>query len=494
MGVTIEYFKELHKYLMRVSKMAKSEIGQRPWRPSLLKRNYDAAKGGNLYGWWSGVNQTSDAELFGQLQTIRGRSRELSRNNDYMKKFIGLTKTNVIGNEGIRLQSLVMNNRKKPDRAARREIEAAYKAWQKKGVCDVTGKYSYHDVQNLAISSAARDGEILFRRIYSRDFEFGYKLQLIEADHLDENYNEVLPNGNIIRMSVESDAFGAPVAYHLWPNHPGDFRFGASGNNQRVRVPAAEIIHLFVPVRVSQSRGVPWGHTAMTRMNQLDAYEEGELVASRLAANKTGMYSSPDGANYRGESKTSEGGPVQESEPGTFEVLPPGWEFQPIDWQHPKSQFGEFTKTILRGIAAGLGVSYNMLANDLEHVNFSSIRAGVLDERDIWRMLQRWFIDHFSRIVFEDWLEAAILTGRVAGSISSIEKFKAGRFLGRGWAWVDPVKDVQSAIMEIENGLNTSSEVVAKRSGDDLENVYRRIEEEEKLRKEFGIKAAFEKD
>ncbi|MCI0539082.1 MAG: phage portal protein [Verrucomicrobiales bacterium] len=71
-----------------------------------------------------------------------------------------------------------------------------------------------------------------------------------------------------------------------------------------------------------------------------------------------------------------------EVSPGQFETRPVGFEFQTFDPQHPTQAFPFFVKTFLRGIASGLGVSYNTLANELEGVNFSSIRAGVSDERE----------------------------------------------------------------------------------------------------------------
>ncbi|MCK7513853.1 MAG: ATP-dependent Clp protease proteolytic subunit [Desulfobacterales bacterium] len=52
------------------------------------------------------------------------------------------------------------------------------------------------------------------------------------------------------------------------------------------RIPAEQILHTFITERINQPRGVPWMHSAMTRLNNLGAYEEAEIVAARIGAAK----------------------------------------------------------------------------------------------------------------------------------------------------------------------------------------------------------------
>jgi len=86
----------------------------------------------------------------------------------------------------------------------------------------------------------------------------------------------------------------------------------------------------------------------------------------------------------------------------------------------------------LRGIASGMGVSYNSLAGDLEGANYSSLRQGALEDRDYWKTLQQWFIDHFMYPIYEAWLECAILSGALAPlKASNAEKYKSVNFYPR---------------------------------------------------------------
>jgi lambda family phage portal protein len=182
----------------------------------IRKRQFAGADTGRLYSSWTTTSSSADAELKNNLRILRARSRELTINNDYAKKFIRMVKTNVIGKAGIILQSKALTENKKPDELARTKIEDAFKKWSKKGVCDITGKYSFRDVQNIVMTSIARDGEVLIRIIRNSDNDFGFSLQLLEADHLDDRYNDTLSNGNHVKMGVEYNKWGKPVGYWIF--------------------------------------------------------------------------------------------------------------------------------------------------------------------------------------------------------------------------------------------------------------------------------------
>jgi lambda family phage portal protein len=395
--------------------------------PARRSNPYQGTKTGNLFASWKPQNLSADQNLRYNLTTLRARARDMARNNDYAKRFLRMVKTNVVGHNGIILQSRVVNDAGTPDEGANKALELAFKDWGKKGYCEISGRYSWRDIQGVALKHMAADGEVLIRRI--RDYKFnkyGYALQMIEADHLDEKHNAVLGNKNVIKMGIEFASNGRPVAYHLLKIHPGE-RSGLIGYGmsygERVRVPASEIIHLFIPERISQNRGVPWMHTALTRMQMAGGYEEAELVAARTAAAKMGFFTNKAGDDYQGDAVGGDGTPIIEAaEPGKFDDLPPGYDFKPWDPQHPTTAYKDFMKTILRGVASGLDVSYNNLANDLEGVNYSSIRQGVLDERDVWRDLQAFLKEHFLNVVYADWLEMVLLLQAVRLPLSKYDK------------------------------------------------------------------------
>ena len=450
--------------------------------PQKQKRNFNAASTSNLYASWIPSNNTADIDIKKDLKSIRNRSRELMRNDDYAKKFKRMIKSNVVGSQGIKLQNQAKDTNGNLDKKANDIIETAWKKWCKKGNCDVTGKYSFIDIMKMVMGTLAEDGEVLIRKVKGFDNEFGFALQLLEADHLDEQYNDKDRN---ILMGIEYDKWNKPVAYHLHKTHPGNLTL-SNRDVQRERIPADEINHLFLPLRISATRGVPWMHTAMTRMKMVNGYEEAELVGARLGASKAGFYTRNQADGEYGGDTVVGGTPVNEVTPGEFEILPEGWDFKSYDPQHPSTAFKDFMKVVLRGISSGLDVSYNTLANDLEGVNYSSLRSGVLEEREVWKDLQKWLAEHLLDDVFADWLDMALLTKTVPLPFFKYDKFNSPTWLPRGFAWVDPLKDMQSNILASKEGLKTHTQI-ASEMGQDIEELYQQLAKEKELRAKYGI-------
>lgn len=470
-----------HEKGIRLYDVRNPENLNKPAKPR--RRAFSGAKGGRLYGSWNPANLSADAEIYRDLRTLRARSRDLGRNDGYVKKFFRMATTNVIGQDGITLQSQALTTGKKPDEVAREKIEGGWKDYNKKGNFDVTGMYSGVDSASLAVKSMARDGEVLIRFVNNYDNSHRFAIQLIEADHLDENHHDILSNGNIINMGVEKNRWGRPEAYHLFQTHPGNARFGGMSYGKKERVPADEIIHLFMPDRISQGRGIPWVHAALLRLENLGAYEEAEIIAARINSMKGGFYTTPDG-QYQGDDEENNE-PVKSLEPGTFEALPPGYSFTPFDPKHPTTAFDPFVKATLRGVSSAVDVSYNYLSNDLTGVNYSSIRAGVLDERDVWRFVQGYMIRHFYTAIFEKWLNMALLTKKVNLPFNP-ERFSVAKWDPRGWKWVDPQKDVNAAIMARKHGFTTSTAIAAE-SGKSFEDNIKRIAHENEIMKKNDI-------
>jgi lambda family phage portal protein len=453
--------------------------------PRGRKRSYAAAAIDRLTGDWKFPETTADVETYQALKILRGRSRELFRNDDYMRRFANMLKTNVIGPDGIRMQAAAMDSGGNPDKGANRKIENAWWRWIRPENCSVSGTMSLWDIANQIIETCAQDGEVLVRLHNSWPGEFAFAVEVLEADHLDLTKNEILGNGNRIIMGVEIDRFRRPVAYWLSTSHPGDPYSMQSNTSERF--PANDILHIYRPDRPGQTRAVPWVVTAMQRLKQLGAYEEAELIASRIAASKMGFFIPEDGSEYTGEEEDAETGDlVTSAEPGTFEQLPAKMQFQSWDPEHPVAAFEQFEKAVLRGIASGLNVSYVSLANNLEGVSYSSIRSGELADRDAWRMLQRWMIERFYTPVFERWLSMAIISGALQLPSGKYDKFREVRWKPRGWNWVDPAKESAAAVSDVKNGFKSLFDVAAER-GYDLEEIMEENARARDLAKQYGL-------
>src|SRR6185369_621575 len=183
---------------------------------------------------------------------------------------------------------------------------------------------------------------------------------------------------------------------------------------------------------------------------------------------------------------------TMDAEPGSFTGLKWGIDFKEWNPSHPNGNFDLFRKGLLRAWCAGLpGANYNIIANDLEGVNYSSGRLGMLDERELWKLIQRFDIDIAERPIFEAWLYMALLTGAIPLPLAKFDKFNKPIFRGRRWAWVDPLKEVQSSALEVANKFTSRTRIIEDSDVDaDFEQVLFELAEEEMLMEELGMSPA----
>ncbi len=458
-----------------------------------FKRSYAAANSGRLFADFGQSERSADSEIKPVLKKLRARSRDLARNNEYVKCYLDLLKTNVIGDKGFSLQVKAQDSRGMLDQVGNQEIETAWFAWGQMGNCTVDGQRSFLDVQKQVIAAVARDGECIVIIHRSADFTHSINLQILEADQLDAEKSEQLPGGNEVRMGVELNKWKRPVAYYFLNYHPGDYDFtSATISKKHTRVLAENVIHIYDPQRAGQTRGEPWITAAVPALKQLSAFREAAVINARIGASKMGFFTSPGGDGYVPDDVDEQGVPTMEVEPGLFQQLPKGMEFTAFDPTYPNNEFHGFHKSVLKGIASGLGVSYVSLSNDLESTSYSSIRQGALIERDSYRSMQQFMIDHFVMPVYKRWLSAAMEMGYLTLPVRVFDKFfMASSFRGRAWSWVDPVKEMNAAVTGIQNGV-LSLQDVATQYGKDAEELMAEIQRDKTLAQQFGIKYAFE--
>jgi len=329
---------------------------------------------------WIMQARSADDEVKGSLRTLRARARQLGRDNGYIKRYFRLLQNHVIGPRGILLHAQVRDPRGEFNKPVNQELERAWSDWAS-GPVTVDGRLTLRRLEQLLIKTIACDGEVFVRKIRGAERNrYGLALQPIDADLIDETYNRARQAGqNEIRMGVEIDELGAVVGYHVSHRAAGE----ALASAGRYFVPAADMLHLYSPDRVNQTRGVTWLHSIMVPAHMLAAYEESEAVAARVASAKMGFWEK-QGDSVAGDISGETQPATTEANPGTFEIGPAGYTFKSWEPDHPTTQFPSFVKQILRRIAAGISVFYNTLANDAERVTYSSLRGFSLLERD-WR-------------------------------------------------------------------------------------------------------------
>jgi lambda family phage portal protein len=460
-------------------------FSKRKKKQSFDLRMFKGALVGRTVADWIAASTSIDAEIRSSLPRLRDRSRQLVRDNDYVISAQRTVVNNVVG-QGIGCQSQVRKKRGgKLDEAINTTIENAWYEWQRKENCHTAGKLCFSDIERLIMKSLFESGEILIRFIpvAMGDSKIPLALETIEADLLDDGYNSVASNGNVIRMGVEMNPWGRPVAYYFFTKHPGDDPTlgNPATSSSRVRVPADDVLHLFITNRANQTRGVPWLHTAIMRLHHMAGYEESEVIAARATASLMGFIESPEGEASIKDGTDETGQSVSEFQPGTFKALAPGEKMNIPSISRPGGQFDPFMRLMLRGVAAGIGASYESISRDYSQTNYSSARQGMLEDRDQWRVLQSWMIANFHQPVFERFLSLGVLAGAIPIKDFELNEgaYKYPRWMPRGWSWVDPAKEVAAYISAVRAGFMTQTEVVAQSGGDFEELVAQRKREVE---------------
>jgi len=451
----------------------------KPRVKKLRKRRYDGATIDRFSSdWVAGQSRSPSFEILPYLTTMITRSRDLAQNNDYVKGFIKRVKTQLIPahgrHQGMRLQSRAMDNGELLEQE-NATIEAAWSRFSRLGHCDVTRLMTMADIIAIAAQTLVRDGAVFVRRLTGFGNDDYFAVQLLEVDYLDFELTLDLGGGRKIIGGVELDEWGAPVNYYFLQNHPGSSLQGYKRDAHKI-IPARELIYLGVQDAPEQYHYAPWFHASLIRMRMLGKYEESEAIASRIAANKMGFYTTQEGVSYTGDDLTDidtdevleDEGPdfLTQAEPGVLEELPPGVGFATFDPQHPSKTFADFCRHMLRGVSAGQNVSYINFASDLREANFASMRQGELSERDMWMLFQAWIGYRLMNEIFEPWLLIQMLSGRLPYRVEDFGKLNRPYWQGKRWAWIDPLKDAKAADVAITNRTKTPGDVIEEGGGD----------------------------
>lgn len=462
--------KYLRSGVQWISRQVRASRGTLPSVSSFGKRMYAVGRPGRTTSGWGTSTSSEDSELQTSLRLARNRSRALIRDAAYAKRAKVIVQNNVIGS-GIGLQAKVKTTRDAFNERVNDDIEAQWKHWCKRTHCHMGRALNFSAIERMAMGQVFETGEIFIRKHVRKlpGSRVPLALEIIEPERLAEDVTPAPGNpANTVRLGVEVDPYGAAVAYFIRRLHPGDYGLNPLASDIIERVPADEIIHLRTIDRWPQTRAIPWMHAAARKLNDMDGLTEAEITAARASACYMGFIQPPadNQSSFDGDEQ-ADGSVQEELEPAVIHKLNAGETFESFSPNRPNSQLDPFMRMMLREVAAGVGCSYESLSRDYSQSNYSSSRLALLDDRDLWRVLQTWFIESFREEIHQAWLQLAVMAGAVP-SISVMEyannpeKFEAACFKPRGWSWVDPTKEVEAYKQAVRCGFTTVSDVIAQ--------------------------------
>lgn len=455
-----------------------------------FRRGYDAGKTGRLSKYNIKGNVPFHEEIKGDFKTILGRARDLELNSSQVNAILNTIKRNVI-RSGIQFQAKIKTSRRTLNESLNREIEGNFKNWCRKENCDVTGKLSFYDMQDLVARRIEIDGGLFIKKIWNPALRFPLQLQFLEIDLLDIYRSETLNNGNNIICGVEINNYRKPVAYYLNPEPTKPYDNYYAGYRTSVRIPTDEIIFIYDIIRIEQLHGISKLAVILPKLKDIMDIEENELAKEKIQTSysaiitKTEFTSLAEGMSN--EETNSEGQVEDLHEPGGVAYLAVGEDIK-FPEKPKDSAYEKFIKVNTRSFAKADGWSAEQISGDLSEANYSSARAGGIEDEKNAEIWQKKIIDKFCQPIAEAFVDMLILTQKITAIdyFNNPYKYYDFLWLKPGTKWIDPKKEAEANDLLIRRGLLSRQDYYAS-LGKDFETEMEQIKFEKELLIKYGL-------
>lgn len=432
-------------------------------------------------GVWKSDLTTADSDIADNLNKYKQQSRTEYQQNSILFTAIEIFDNNIIGPDGFNLKFTIKNRKGEFDHELSKVIIKEFKEWSKAKNCDVKGQSSLRDITFECLKNLEIDGEMLVKQVTEKSNKYnayGYQLQSLDTARLDvQQSGRNTDNNNTIRMGIEFNERGRPVAYHVKKKANIPYNYDYYNANDFEIIDAEDIIFKFYPKFSEQTRGFPTNHSILGKLKNLKELERTVTQTFKLAASATMVIKLPEDqeADSVATGKDEQDNFVYDLTPGTGMVLPPGAEIDSFEPKCPDAIYAPFIKKTEQEISGVLGLSPVTLMKNLEDVNYSTARVLLLEERTMYRKKQNFLIENFLNVVFERWLEVAILNGKISYNgqvINDLSTFGEHEyeFTGRRWEWIDPKKEIEAKRIAFGLGVTTLSDILAEQ-GDNIHDL-----------------------
>ena len=458
---------------------------------------------------WRSPVRSADREILPDKLISDARSRSMVRNSGMVNGAVSIHRDSIVGTQ-FRLNSQpnhkVLGLDETWAEEFQAEVEAKFTLYAESGDfwIDAQRMNTLTSLVRLAVAGFVPTGEVLATAEWLKGKLRPYHtaIQLIDPDRLSNPNNQF--DQDTMRRGVERDRMGAPVAYHIQNGHPTDFNL--NGALVWKRVPRftpwgrPQVIHIIEQMRPDQTRGIAEMVSVLKEMKMTQKFHDITLQNAVVNASFAAAIESelpPDEAfnaigavgadnprfayiknileamaEYTGGSRNLDIDGVK------IPHLFPGSKLKLLPMGHPGGAGSPFEESLLRHIAAGLGLSYEQFSRDYTKTNYSSARAS---GNETWKYMQgrkKAVADRFATTIFSLWLEEAINDGSITSLPLSAPNFydKLNEdayckcsWIGASRGQVDEMKETQAAVLRVAAGLSTREREIARLGDDWLE-------------------------
>ncbi len=382
---------------------------------------------------------------------------------------------------------------------------------------DASRRLTLTDMVRLAVGSFVISGEFIFTAEWIKNDPtrpLRTAVQVVSPDRL-SNPNDV-PDSLFLRRGVHLNAQGRPIRYSFRKAHPHDVHSMRERYEWRT-VPAEtpwgrlQVLHVMEQRLPDQNRGIADMTSVLSDMKMTKQFQriviqnavvnatfaaaiESEMPSDQIV---TAMGGSSEGvenalswyldtlSSYLSNSRniSLDGVKIPHLFPGTkLNMQPAG---------NPGGVGMDFEASLLRHIAAGLGLSYEEFARDYTKTNYSSARASMATT---WRYMQtrkKVVADRVADAIYRLVMEEEVANGNVplppgktrAWFYEPLVKDALCRatWIGAARGQIDELKETEAAALRIEKGLSTLEAECARLGSDFRDVILQRAREKRML-------------
>lgn len=492
---------------------------------------------------WQPSNRSADADIMPGKKTADARIKDSIRNDAYVSSGIRLHQDNIVG-------AMFMLNHKPASRTLLGKEDAKF---EEELQLEIEEKFTLtaESPQNWLDSSRRMNFTEMVRQVVAQDTALGEYLQVVEWSRDDAGLrpcNTSLRAIDIDRLSTPMNRFGdplivggvqmnkrhVPIGYHIRKAHPTDYLQPLAYEWEYIeaRKPwgRLQVLHGYEQQRPNQTRGISDIVAALKEMRQTKQFREtvlqnavvnatyaatiesdldpaaiferlgggnlGEEEIGNAITNYMGQYLGAV-AKYIGDKKQFQIGGVR------IPHLPPGSKLQLRGAGQGGPLGAEFEQSLLRYIAANLGVSYEQLSRDWSKTNYSSARAAMTETWKFMQARKRMVADKYATNVFRLWLEEMVNKGEITSLPRKLlatngdfmyqglnmDALSRCEWVGAGRGQIDPLKETQAAVLRLKMGLSTYEDEQAI-LGKDWRAQAKQIAREKTLFSDLGVSHA----
>ena len=432
-----------------MNRRARRSFMKRAFDAVRLLRGYEGASANPRFPWRQSMPAPT-SEGLAASPVLGHRIAHAAVNDPHVAAIVAAYASDIVGPDGPTLQH--------DDDA----IVAAWNQWWSR--CDAEGISSLGHFLTRLVRCYVIYGEAFAVLRMSDDGEL--RLLLLPPAQVDQSYSEDLSEAGWVISGIHVARAGRRVRYRVLLAAP-DSPFAAQAA-EAAWVDAVDMCHVHDPIFPGAVRGVSPLSAILTRSVETDSVIDAQLAQQRVAALLSVFLTDPSGSVSLGN--VFDGDKVELS-PAAVRLVPPDTIATVI--QPPQTRDGiDFTKHMLRSMAAGVGLPAWKVSADLSDVNFSSARQGDFAWRRRAAALQKLIEGQFLNPVFKRFVALEVAAGRLSADLDTLADPK---FLWPAPAQIDPLAETQADVLAVQSGFKSRREVISK-YGRDPEEVLAEVE------------------